>query len=393
MQISRVVPTRLRFFAATTAAMIALTAIGGTPSAEAGTFTWNSNISGLWGSGSSWIGGTAPLPAGGDNLIFGSTPGLTNRSATNNIANNYSVASLAFSGTTGYTLSGSSIALGGDITNNSSRSHTINNSITTSSAMNISSGTNLLTFNSTGGGTFTNNGGVTLTSGAADFRTQIGGTGAVTTLANTLLTLPTGTVAGPLSVSGMLYPGVNNIRTVTAGTNMTLASTAFTRMDVGSDITTIDAGINYDQFVVGGTMAFGGVLQLNLASLSFPNESLDTFVTKWNLFAQSGSNFTGNFSSIVVVGGTSGTNADDSTFDYSNMNGTWTLVDGKWRSPDILNPAVPGQYLAFDEAAGELVVVPEPTGVVIAALGVAMAGWQIARQRRSKAALRSANRA
>ena len=392
MTISRVVPTRLRFFAATTAALIALTAIGGTPSAEAGTFTWNSNISGLWGSGSSWIGNTAPSGSGHD-LIFGSSSGSNTRSATNNIANNYVVQSLAFSGTTGYTLSGSSIALQGNITNNSSRSHTINNSITTGTAINISSGTNTLTFNSTLVGTFTNNGGVTLTSGGAAFGTQIGGTGAVTTAANTSLTLPTGTVAGPLSVSGTLTPGLNLVRTVTTGTNMTLGSTAFTRMDVGSDITSIAAGVNYDQFVVAGNMAFGGVLQLNLASLNFPNDQLETYLTKWNLFAQSGSNFTGNFSSIVVIGGTSGTNQDDTTFDYTNMNGTWTLVDGKWRSPDITDPAVAGQYLAFDEAAGELVVVPEPTGVVIAALGVAMAGWQIARQRRSRAALRSANRA
>src|SRR5215204_6313537 len=55
-------------------------------SAGAGTFTWDTNISGAWTAGTNWIGGIAPTGANiTDNLIFGGTEGVTYQSNADTI--------------------------------------------------------------------------------------------------------------------------------------------------------------------------------------------------------------------------------------------------------------------------------------------------------------------
>src|SRR6266446_1809503 len=50
-------------------------------SAQAGNFTWDTNISGQWTTGTNWIGGIAPSGADAtDNLIFGGIEGSTYQS-------------------------------------------------------------------------------------------------------------------------------------------------------------------------------------------------------------------------------------------------------------------------------------------------------------------------
>jgi hypothetical protein len=176
--------------------------------------------------------------------------------------------------------------------------------------------------------------------------------------------------------------GNNASRLVIAGGDMTVSSSnATVNMVVGTlfdaivDPTASTNG-SYDQFIgVGGTssVAFNGALNLDMTTLegSYP---LDTFVSKWKLFDFA--NYSGNFTSLTVTGSP-----------YPEINTAWTLgADGNWSSPAINNGSDPAQYFAFDRATGELVVVPEPTGFVIAGLGVAMAGWRLARQRKQKAA-------
>jgi hypothetical protein len=358
-----------------------ISAMLGMPSVEASTFTWNALRTGNWSGGSNWIGGTAPVGSGHD-LIFGSSSGSNTRTATNDIANNYAVQSLSFSGTTSYTLSGSSIALAGDMINSGRRSHTINMGITTGgSPITISSGTtqtganNTITFSA-----FANTGGVNLTTGNATFTQAITGPGTLTTSASTRLQL-SNDVTGEMNISGTVNVcGANNI-VLNTGSNVTLGSTSVTQLQVGSDGQSIDPGVNYDQMSVGGDMNYGGVLELNFANLQFDAASLESFVTKWNLFVAAGS-YNGDFS---------GVKASNAPGDYSTVNGNWAYEGGKWISPAINNGSDPAQYFGFDSTTGELVVVPEPSTMVFAGLGMAISGWHwLSKRRKAVASQRAA---
>jgi hypothetical protein len=96
----------------------------------------------------------------------------------------------------------------------------------------------------------------------------------------------------------------------------------------------------------------------------------------WNLFQ--GVNFTAgspsavnnasNFAQLVLADGGSG----------SPYAGTFTQFGQEWKSP----VAGDGTYLVFQAATGNLVVVPEPSTIVFAGLGVAMSGWTMWKKRR-----------
>jgi hypothetical protein len=73
------------------------------------------------------------------------------------------------------------------------------------------------------------------------------------------------------------------------------------------------------------------------------------------------------------------------TGDYANLNGNWTLDNGVWVSPTIQNDDGT-QYFAFDSKTGELVVVPEPSTMVFAGLGMAISGWHWLSKRRKAVA-------
>jgi hypothetical protein len=384
MLFSRIVPTRLRFFAAATAALIALVAMGGS-AANAAIFTYNTGsnaASGSWQNNANWIGGVAPTA--GNDLVFGGTAAVGSRTTTNT-TNNFAVNSIAFSGTTQFTLSGSAINLGGDITTaGSTRNSTINLPInlTTSATFTAGgvSGTQALNI----AGVINNSSGLTLAgTGPVNITQSMTGAGTLTTAAGSTVNYNGVDLGGDLAVGGVLNIGGNNAsRLVIAGGDMTVSSSnATVNMVVGTlfdaivDPTASTNG-SYDQFIgVGGTssVAFNGALNLDMTTLegSYP---LDTFVSKWKLFDFA--NYSGNFTSLTVTGSP-----------YPEINTAWTLgADGNWSSPAINNGSDPAQYFAFDRATGELVVVPEPTGFVIAGLGVAMAGWRLARQRKQKAA-------
>jgi hypothetical protein len=96
----------------------------------------------------------------------------------------------------------------------------------------------------------------------------------------------------------------------------------------------------------------------------------------WNLFQ--GENFTAgsasapnnasNFSALVLADNGSG----------SPYAGAFTRFGQEWTSP----VATDGTYLVFQAATGNLVVVPEPSTIVFAGLGVAMSGWTMWKKRR-----------
>jgi outer membrane protein assembly factor BamB len=100
-----------------------------------------------------------------------------------------------------------------------------------------------------------------------------------------------------------------------------------------------------------------------------PN-SLESFNTAWKLF--DAATYGGNFTSMNVTGAAGA---------YGNLNGPWTLEDGVWVSP-IINNDAGNQYFAFDQSTGELVVVPEPSTIVFAALGATISGIHCINKRR-----------
>lgn len=342
-------------------------------SAEAATYTWNGLRSGDWSTGSNWIGNSAP-PAGSD-LRFGST-GTNTRTANNNIADNFAVNTLTFTGTTVYTLSGSSIDIGtvagGAISNTTTRTHTINLGVnlvgnTPIPIVGGNSGQGLVF-----GGIVDNGAGINLTSGRSSFTQSITGSGPITTSATSSLTLLGTSVGGDVTVSGTFNVGTNPLQ-LTVGGSTTLNSTSYTNMQVGSTGQSIDPGVNFDQ-VVTSDVTFGGTLDLNFANLQYDVNTLETFVTKWLLF--DAATYNGDFTAMKVSGATG---------DYANLNGNWTLDNGVWVSPTIQNDDGT-QYFAFDSKTGELVVVPEPSTMVFAGLGMAISGWHWLSKRRKAVA-------
>ena len=343
--------------------------------ADAATYTWNAAQTGQsWSSNSSWLGGSAP-PAGND-LVFGSPGGGSSRTANNNIANNFAVNTLSFSGTTVYTLSGSSITIGnvpgGAITNNTSRSHTINLGVnlvgtTPITVVGGNSSTGLVF-----GGAVDNGPGINLVSGRASFTQSISGSGPITTSATSALTLSGTSLGGDLAVSGTFTVGTNPLQLNVSGST-TLNATSYTQMQVGSTGQSIVAGGNYDEIIT-PAVTFGGTLEMNFAGLQYDVNTLETFFTAWDLFTAS--SYSGNFTSVKVINAPS---------DYSNMNGNWTLVGGVWQSP-IINNDAGNQYFAFDATTGQLVVVPEPSTMVFAGLGMAISGWHWLSKRRKAVA-------
>jgi len=364
-----------RIIAKSLVATVALVTTAGLSAANAATYSWNAARTGGWSTGSNWIGNTAPSNAGGDDLIFGSGTGSSSRTATNDIAGNYPVSSISFSGTTSYTLTGSSLLLNGNVANNTNRIQTISNNITTgSSPVAMSSGTggsSLLSLS----GAVTNPGGINLTSGRISFTQAIVGGGNITTdpTAQVFLQANSQGGIGDLNSGGRLTIGNNNGTGVMVldTTNATFFSTSTTVLNVGTDLGgVIISGTTADQIVSTGAVNFNGDLTMDFGQMAIDPNSLESFNTAWKLF--DAATYGGNFTAMNVTGATGV---------YGNLNGSWTLEDGVWVSPTINNDAG-NQYFAFDQASGNLVVVPEPSTIVFAALGATISGVHCVNKRR-----------
>jgi hypothetical protein len=88
--------------------------------------------------------------------------------------------------------------------------------------------------------------------------------------------------------------------------------------------------------------------------------------SSWNLFTSGV--LTGDFDSITLSG-SNGTGW-----------GSFVKVGGEWTT--AATPDANGQWLVFNPGVGSLVVVPEPSTMVFAGVGVAMAGWSAWKKRR-----------
>ena len=188
-------------------------------------------------------------------------------------------------------------------------------------------------------------------------------TGDTTVNAGTLA--GSGTIAGAVIVqSGTIAPGGSFGATdiLTVG-SLELASGATAAMTI-SDLA------NYDRIVSSGSVDFGatgGNVAVDFLADGFANFS------SWQLF--SGSSFTGQLSSFAISG--------------SYGTPTFAYADGEWKA-DIGG----GQTMSFYEdnryaigdryKAGQLVVVPEPSSLAIAGIGLCVAGWYRVRGRRNR---------
>jgi hypothetical protein len=126
----------------------------------------------------------------------------------------------------------------------------------------------------------------------------------------------------------------------------------------------------YDQVIAATTVSFGGALVIDFNQGGFAVGDI------WQMF--SGSSYSGNFSSVTATG-----LYGDLTFN--------DVGDGEWKATGGTLGA--GQSLSFYEnnshsyngmfTAGQLVLVPEPSTVVIAAIGALLAGGRTLRRRRT----------
>jgi hypothetical protein len=177
-----------------------------------------------------------------------------------------------------------------------------------------------------------------------------------------------GSIAGDVEVDdgATISPGsaANTFGALGVG-SLRLRSDATADMAIGGTA----AGL-YDQIVSLGEVRYGGALELNFTTGGFANFDV------WQLF--SGSSHVDSFDSVSATGA-----YGDLTFNY--------LGDGEWQATGGLLAV--GQSLSFYEddshaigtryQAGQLVLVPEPSTVVFAGIGLVVAGWRAWSQRRA----------
>ena len=350
--------------------------------AFAANYTWKNgqtNNSRVWSSAANWNPGVVPANSG--SVFFGpgstgSLPFLVNVGSTD--TNTMTSATFTSAATAGYrvTSSGGALVLDGALVNNSTALNTGSGSGTGKSSVLI---TNLKlagdsTLSGSGAPTeiFSNIYGVgkklTVTSsnlildGAASEANIEASTGATVSLSQGVALAdftvgPAGTVGGePTRSNGDFYQtlGDGAIQFKNGSTvNMGAASP-------------ISAGDTYDQFSTTGAINFGGSLNVDWAQVG---SSTFANYTAFDLF--DGGSYAGNFSSVALVGATA---------PYASL--TFTQNGSEWSTQPFVGEGGQNQWLVFQSQSGNLVVVPEPSTIVFAGLGVAMSGWTMWKKRR-----------
>jgi len=151
-----------------------------------------------------------------------------------------------------------------------------------------------------------------------------------------------------------------------AGT-LTFQNTSTVNMGVaGTSPSAGFPGTNYDQFQTTGAVNFGGTLNIDWSQVG---SSLFTNYTTFDLF--DGGSYAGNFSAVSLAGASA---------PYAGLS--FTQNGGEWRTQEFVGQGGQNQWLVFQSQSGNLVVVPEPSTIVFAGLGVAMSGWTMWKKRR-----------
>ena len=201
------------------------------------------------------------------------------------------------------------------------------------------------------GGVNTYTGPTAVSAGRLLFNGRDTGGGAFSVAAAALLG-GSGTIAGPVSVSGTLAPG-DGTGVLTVG-SVNLGSTSTTLLQISGT----SRGSLYDAITAtgGAGIGYGGALALVLTGTNYSG----TF----DLFNFASLASTGSFSSISATG-------DFGSFSFTpNASGTWTSAASGSR-PEM----------TFSQTTGDLVIVPEPAALVIAGVGGLLLAWRLRRRR------------
>jgi fibronectin-binding autotransporter adhesin len=181
-----------------------------------------------------------------------------------------------------------------------------------------------------------------------------------------------GTFGGAVIVSsGTLAPGgfsaaggiVDTVGSLTVG-SLSLGSAATTQLTITGSTSDL-----YEQLIGSSTLNYGGTLALTLTD-NTPSYDDGTFFSLFTGFT-SGS---GTFAGITLSA--DGTDFAGLTFSGPDANGDWLST---WNSVGVY-----GQALKFSQSTGTLTVVPEPSTIVFAGIGMAMFGWSTWTRRRAK---------
>jgi autotransporter-associated beta strand protein len=187
-------------------------------------------------------------------------------------------------------------------------------------------------------------------------------------------TVEAGTLGGNGSIAG--HVEVDDGATISPGS----AANTYGALGVGSlqlnSSATADMAISgtaaglYDQVVALGNVNYGGDLAIDFTTAGFANFDV------WQLFSQS--SFSGNFSSVKAS--FSGT-----TLEFTDLlNGEWKATGGWLAEGQSMSFYVDNsQAIGTRYQAGQLVLVPEPSTVVFAGIGLFVAGWRAWSQRRA----------
>ena len=216
-------------------------------------------------------------------------------------------------------------------------------------------------------GTITGTGDVIVDGAAAVYLNGVNSSAGVTTVrAGTLA--GTGSIAGAVTVESgaIISPGSADNTTGALGVgSLQLDSGATAAMAISGTAIGL-----YDQIVAANNVNYGGSLTIDFTTGGFAD------FDAWQLF--SGSSHSGNFSSVSATGA-----YGSLTFNYLG-NGEWQATGGLLAT---------GQSLSFYEddshrignryQAGQLVLVPEPSTVVFAGIGMFVAGWRSWSRRRA----------
>ncbi|MCE9632153.1 MAG: autotransporter-associated beta strand repeat-containing protein [Planctomycetia bacterium] len=169
-------------------------------------------------------------------------------------------------------------------------------------------------------------------------------TGAVTVASGATLG-GSGTLGGAVTVDGILSPGSSP--GVLTAPSILLGGSSTSIFEIDGTV----RGTGYDGVTItqSGGLTYGGVLSL-VFSGTFAND------TTFDLFSFSGAPL-GSFSSLTASG-----HYGSLTF-TDNGSGVWTSG----------STSVAGQTMTFTQATGDLVIVPEPGALALAAAGVGLA--------------------
>ena len=157
-----------------------------------------------------------------------------------------------------------------------------------------------------------------------------------------------GTILGPISMSGTLSPG--NSPGLMSLKSLSLDSTSTTVMEINGTT----AGSTYDSILISDPsgLAYSGALQFSFGSTLADNTTL-------NLFSFSGTP-TGTFTTVTASG-------SYGALTFTKTNGVWTAQSGT-------------QTISFTESTGNVLIVPEPS--VVALLGCCAAVIFVGTRRR-----------